>query len=794
MMRYINEWTWAAWAGKTLLLLAFFSVAIASVLFSYKALRERKSLHPGQSKFGSIFFVIHFILLVMAAVLLMVLLVHHRFEFMYVWQYSSKDLPLHFLISSFWAGQEGSFILWAFFQGLLGLVLMRTSGRWQAGSMGVYAGAQFFVISALLGIDLGFIQWGRSPFALIRETVGNVEGTIFSRPDYLAAITDGNGLNPLLENIWMVVHPPALFLGYASVLAPYSLAISALIRRKPFEWIPVVLPWIIFSVITLGIGIILGGMWAYVSLTFGGFWAWDPVENASYIPWVTLVAALHLLLVARHRQRGLLMAFVFTLLSYILVLYASLLTRSGILGNTSVHAFGENGLLSQLVITLWVFALLPAVLVIRRYQDIKTDVPENYRSREFWMVLGSLIMILGAFQVAFVTSIPVWNKIFGLNMAPPSDPVAYYNGWQMPFAIVMALLMGLASFLTYRQSPWQKALRRSFIFLIFSAFVGGLAWVLHFPDKPLYLIYLIASVFLVLVSIDVTYRLIRKGINPGGMLAHLGIGVFLTGVMLTFANSSVISRNTSRMSLGDAQTNAENQIMFRGDTVQMGPYIAMYSDRIEVGRQVYYTLDFYTQAEGKLNKAFTVKPSVNRNEKMGYVYNPSTHHMLLKDVYTYISFAQDEPGFFSLAKESILALKDTLRLKEYKLVLDSIAVESPDPNVDPENVNLLAFFKLFDESDNFIDSAGAAYIISNGIVNHLDGHFKKAKVVVSFTGVSDQPGSIILSAWKDRPDFIVVKVVLNPYINLVWLGALLTFIGLIFAWRKRYKQLIRKFA
>ncbi|MGC8865379.1 MAG: cytochrome c biogenesis protein CcsA [Bacteroidales bacterium] len=793
MTSYIGEWSWAAWIGKSLLYLAFLSITTAAIAFTYKAVRERKSLHPGKSQIGCIIFRVHFIFLLAAAALLFTLFVKHRFEFMYVWQYSSRDLPLHFLISSLWAGQEGSFLLWAIFQGLLGWILMRTSGRWQAGTMAVYSAAQMFVISALLGIDLGFTQIGKNPFILIRETVGNIEGTIFARPDYLMALTDGNGLNPLLENYWMVIHPPVLFLGYASVLAPYSLAIAALIRRKPLDWIPIVLPWVIFSILTLGVGIILGGMWAYVSLTFGGFWAWDPVENASYIPWMVMVAALHLLLVARKRQRGILLAFVFTILAYILVLYASLLTRSGILGNTSVHAFGENGLLTQLLITLIFFTLLPMVLIIRRYSEIKTELPENYRSREFWMVIGALIMAVGVFQVGFVTSIPVWNKLFGLNMAPPANPVAFYNAWQMPFAIIMALLMGLASFLTYRDSHWKKALRRTVIFLIISFVVGFSVWISHFANKPLYLIYLLSSFFLIGVSLDVTIKLARKSVNAGGMVTHLGLGLFLAGIMLTFANSTVISRNTSRMSLGDQQTNAENQIMFRGDTVQMGPYEAVYTQREEQGRHVYYTLEFFLRKNDTVEKAFTVRPSINRNEKMGYVYNPSTHNMLWKDVYTYISFAQDGPGFFNLTKESDITLKDTLFMKGYWMVLDSLSVENSGPELDPENVSIIAFFRLYDTSGALLDTTRAAYIISQGIVNHMDGNFNKARIIVSFRGISEQPGTIVVSAWKDRPDFIVVKVVINPYINLIWLGVLVMVVGMIMAWYRRLRQINQKF-
>jgi cytochrome c-type biogenesis protein CcmF len=183
---------------------------------------------------------------------------------------------------------------------------------------------------------------------------------LFKRADYLSKIADGNGLNPLLQNYWMVIHPPTLFFGFATTIVPFAYAIAALWKRDYTGWLKPALPWGLVSVMVLGTGIIMGGFWAYESLSFGGYWAWDPVENASLIPWLILIAGVHVMLIYKHSGNALNVSFILILLTFILVLYATFLTRSGILGNSSVHSFTDLGMSGQLLVFIMIFLWLPA--------------------------------------------------------------------------------------------------------------------------------------------------------------------------------------------------------------------------------------------------------------------------------------------------------------------------------------------------------------------------------------------------------------------------------------------------
>src|SRR5699024_9714717 len=222
---------------------------------------------------------------------------------------------------------------------------------------------QVFLASMLLGIEVFGTRIGSSPFILLREAL---DAPIFSDPNYLSMIADGNGLNPLLQNYWMVIHPPTLFLGFASMIVPFGFAAAGLWTRRYKEWMKPGLPWALFAVMVLGAGIIMGSFWAYEALNFGGFWAWDPVENASIIPWFTLIAAVHVLIAYKSSGHSYFTAALLVMISFVLVIYASFLTRSGILGETSVHSFTDLGMFWQLVLfNLIFFGLMIWALVAR---------------------------------------------------------------------------------------------------------------------------------------------------------------------------------------------------------------------------------------------------------------------------------------------------------------------------------------------------------------------------------------------------------------------------------------------
>jgi cytochrome c-type biogenesis protein CcmF len=480
---------------------------------------------------------------------------------------------------------------------------------------------------------------------LLRDTYNNVQDSIFSHPDYLSMIKDGNGLNPLLENIWMTIHPPILFLGYALALVPFAYAIAGLIRKEYTSWIKIALPWTLLSLTLLGAGILLGGAWAYVSLTFGGFWSWDPVENSSLVPWLTLVAGLHFLLVARKQRYALLAAFILITLSYVLVLYASFLTRSGVLADSSAHSFTDNGMTAQLLIYLLVFFVLALVLIIIRVKEFSEKKSEILLSREFWMFLGALIVALAAFQIIFTTSLPVFNSLFKTNIAPPTDRVGFYNRWQTPYVLLIAGFIAFTQFLHYNVNSGRVFLRKMAIPFIISIVV----LILFMMHGILTRMNLVLAVFFILFSIlSSLYNLIFLSTRPrnlAAILTHTGFLFFALGTIITFSNSKTISTNTSRFDLGDMKSNTENLMLMKGDTLYMSGFYVVYNRNSTAGNTTTYAVDFLKTKKEKYVKVFTLYPSVNRNPRMGDVYNPDTRHFLWTDYYTYISSAGTTPDY-----------------------------------------------------------------------------------------------------------------------------------------------------
>ena len=336
MIDYVGEHTWIGKFGDTLIIIAIAAALLAAVSY-YLSYRTKRDSYR---RLGRIAFWIHSLALVSAALTLFFMLFNQYFEYDYVWKHANRDMPMRYIFSCFWEGQEGSFLLWSFWHVVLGNILLLTAKKWENLTMTVVAIAQVFLGAMVLGVYIFDLKIGNSPFTLIREMPDNVGLAWTTMPNYLQQIPtfqDGRGLNPLLQNYWMTIHPPTLFLGYASTLFPFAFVVAGLWSGQLREWIKTALPWAYFSVAALGLGILMGGAWAYEALSFGGFWAWDPVENASLIPWVTMVGAAHVMIVNQHKNRSLYTAIFLTLISFALVMYASFLVHSGVLGDTSVQ-------------------------------------------------------------------------------------------------------------------------------------------------------------------------------------------------------------------------------------------------------------------------------------------------------------------------------------------------------------------------------------------------------------------------------------------------------------------------
>ena len=277
-MKFEGEHLLPGQIGHFFVIVAFVAALLSTISFFNASRQKDISQKNNWLRLArSAFFIQAFSILSVFAIIFFICS-HHYYEYMYAYKHASKELEPKYLLACIWEGQEGSFLLWAIWHSILGMIIMFRSKEWQAPVMTVISMAQFFLMMMILGIYMFDVRIGNSPFTLTRNEIA---GPIFSEANYLTFIKDGMGLNILLRNYWMVIHPPVLFLGFASTIIPFSYAYAGIQTKRYGDWIKPVLPWALFSACVLGVGIMMGGKWAYESLSFGGYWAWDPVENAS---------------------------------------------------------------------------------------------------------------------------------------------------------------------------------------------------------------------------------------------------------------------------------------------------------------------------------------------------------------------------------------------------------------------------------------------------------------------------------------------------------------------------------
>ena len=351
------------------------------------------------------------------------LLITHQFQVDYVFRYTSLDQPFRYIVAAFWGGQEGTFLLWAVYGGLLAVVLSFKAKQYEAPVQFFYLGINLFLMFMLLK---------RSPFAVMEVTP-----------------PDGNGLNPLLQDPWMTIHPPIMFFGFASLGIPAAYAMAALVKEDWDNWVQRSIPWTIFGVLALGTGLVLGGYWAYSILGWGGFWGWDPVENSSLVPWMFAVALLHNQVIqlkrGLFRRANLLLA----LVPFLLLTYSTFLTRSGVLADFSVHSFTDLGINQFLAAFMIVFSTVGLGLYVwkvRRVPVTRSEAPLS--SREYFMFLGSLSFGLFATFVLLGTSAPWFTRAWG---PPASVQPEFYNRMGLPFAVLIGLLMATAPHLIWKR-------------------------------------------------------------------------------------------------------------------------------------------------------------------------------------------------------------------------------------------------------------------------------------------------------------------------------------------------------
>jgi cytochrome c-type biogenesis protein CcmF len=695
-MNYVGEHLWVGQLGNAFIVLSLIAALFSGIGYYFYA---KETLTSEWKKFANTAFTIHSISVIGIAATLFYMLFNHFYEYSYVWQHSNNEMPMQYIMSCFWEGQEGSFLLWAFWNVVLGNILRKTiDAKWEAPTMAIFALVQVFIASMLLGVFIGDYKLGTNPFILLRENPEFANLPFVQMENYLEKL-DGRGLNPLLMNYWMTIHPPTLFLGFSSTLVPFVFAIAGLWKRDFTTWQKPALTWTFFSIMILGTGILMGGAWAYEALSFGGFWAWDPVENSSLVPWLVMVGAGHVMIINKNKGGSLFMTHLMAISSFLLVLYSTFLTRSGVLGNSSVHAFTDLGMQGQLVIYVLTFVFICVVLLIHDklirvsyvmisllmlfagitfgykinllltwlalsfiitiYSYIKffpkEEEEESLYSREFWMFVGSLVFLLSSLVITYFTSIPVMNKLFNLEKAPIK--IADYNLWMIPFTIIVLLLVAVTQYFKYKKTDPKLFLKHISLSGILAVVFGLSAVIpLYFlKDYSLaksidkwnlisYGLLFISALFAVFCNLDYWMRILKGRMrHAGASIAHIGFALILLGALISTSKKQTISQNTSQKnvaSLGENFNAQKSLVLTKGDTLPMGNYLVTYKGKERKGIDVFFNMDYFTKdANGKLVKAFELSPMVQDNPRMGQASNPDTKHFLSNDIYTHITYA-----------------------------------------------------------------------------------------------------------------------------------------------------------
>lgn len=1004
--------------GEFLAALAFASALVAMISAFMAELNRKNPSGASWARMAAGAFVAHAAGIFGMIITLFVLIYTHQYQYHYVWAHSSNELPVQYMISCFWEGQEGSFLLWNFWHSVLGLFFIRKS-PWRTGVLAVLSAIELIITSMILGVFIpdglvqvllmifaggltGFMAWkvwqnrqqlnltylagallgvaalvlfarnqhgfmdgltfqnafstsglpftlfivlfaafalssffqnkplngkdwtptavmalglvaiaamylepglikfGSNPFLSLKEAFPDNEAYI-ENPDFVP--TNGTGLNSLLQNYWMVIHPPTLFLGFAATAIPFAFAFAGFVRGEYKEWIKPALPWVSFSVMVLGIGIIMGGYWAYETLNFGGYWNWDPVENSSFVPWLVGVGSLHAMLIFQRKKTHLKLTTVLVMTTFLLVLYSTFLTRSGILGETSVHTFTDLGLSGQLLVLVGLFVVLVIDLLQKRWKELAGPEPESkVWTPEFFLLMGVLVFLFSAGEIILTTSLPAINKILGTHLAPPPRIQLFYYQWNVWFAIAFGVLSGIGQFLWWKirkEKPLSESLFRPFV----AAMVAGTATLLalayagktfafdaefakwnplHWADELL----LYASLFAFMANVDVLISLIRgnkKGLKVmGGTVVHIGFALMLVGMLFSSGFDEVVSKNifpeelnafseTEKVDnillpkgfvrptknyfveyvgkkeaaapISDLEVLEANDFAFKigfrdstgerfglvlpretfnkkatsqRETTENVPvtdthgadaganeldlaYVETFLNRnmeflkpMRLNNRILYGVKFSSPTDS--TKHFTLYPEAEINEKEGSIIaHPNRKIYWNKDLYVHVSSVpapeDAEPKYEY--RDFAFKVGDTASIGSTRILLAQVTDLSSREEFKEFQVVAAARIIAFSGTDTF--TASPVFLIDqNRQPSMVSASIEPLHLDFAFVGVEPEKGVVRIQAQvltNPTDDYVVVKAIEKPFINLLWLGTfILTFGFLISIYRRITEQ------
>jgi len=476
-----------------LLLLA----VIVGLIFHVLAIWKRTASFRKWSRFSML---LQFLFAAIASMSLIVLLIRGDYHFPYVAEYTSNGLSLIYRIAAFWGGNAGSLLFWCFILTVYGVVVAYSRHEDSERMLPIVSG----IMTVVIGFYTLLVNFSANPF--IRT---------------LTAPSNGNGLNPLLQNPGMTVHPVNVYLGYVGFTVPFAYAMAGLILKKTdATWLKVTRRWTLISWLFLGIGIVYGAHWSYEELGWGGYWAWDPVENASLLPWLTGTAFLHSAIV--QERKGMLKGWNVTLvtLTFLLTLLGTFLTRSGVLW--SIHAFANAPIGSDFLLFLSIMLISSVGLIVYRWNTLKPDKQfEAVVSKETSFMLNNVLFLGSAFAVFWGTIFPIVSEAVTGHRMMVSGP--FYNSVNLPLAVCIMLLMGIGPVVAWRRAT-VKSIVLTIVYPFLIAILLGIAFsgVLRFTyhrTSILATLAIIAAIFVLLTVFLEFYRSVQARVQMTGQSA-----------------------------------------------------------------------------------------------------------------------------------------------------------------------------------------------------------------------------------------------------------------------------------
>jgi len=811
-MDYAGEHLMPGKLGQFFVVLAFAGSLVATI--SYFKSASVKSVVESDSwkRMARFAFFLNLISVFIVFATIFYIIQQHEFEYNFAWEHSSRNLDPKYMLSCIWEAQEGSFLLWMIWNSVLGTILMFRARQWEAPVLTIISFAQVCLLTMILGVYIFSFQIGHNPFMLVRQLFQ--EAPIFQRADYLSIpqMQDGQSLNALLQNYWMVIHPPVLFLGFASTIVPFAFAVSGLWKKEYGSWTKTALPWTLFSCCILGTGIMMGAAWAYESLTFGGYWAWDPVENASLVPWLILVAGLHTQVVYNSTGHSLRATYLFLILGFIFILYSTYLTRSGALTDTSVHAFVGSGMDLQLKFLVVTFFFPSVILYAVRYRKIPHVVrEENTWSREFWMFIGSLVIFLSAIFIMVSTSLPVINHYLGTKKTIGEDQKFWYNRIEIFIAIILGLLTACVQYLKYKNSSPFQVIKKIWpvtaIALIVSvciSILGGIQYTEYGSGYQAAVhLALFAAIFSVIANAGYLFNTMKGNLKmAGASIAHTGFGLLLVGILISSAKKEVLSINTTGINIPfDPKSNQnpmENLTLIKNVKTDMGRYDVTYLSNDSVnsaGNIIYFKINFQDKKTGQ---SFNLWPNLIKNTKgvENYSNNPDKEHYLDRDIFTYISYAniQDKQRDTSGFKTYPVAMHDTVFYSRGMMILDTVLVNpsAGKYHFTSSDTALVAMIRVISKDSQQYSMSPILYVKDNMIHRISDTLFAQNLAVELGSVMNNKKIQLLLKESADMVPFVSLKVYVFPQINLVWIGIIIMMSGFVISIINRRKGFMRK--